>query len=309
MRKKEFLRRELIMSKKVRIIANDGIGGILQGFNIAHYVKLAGNEVDVALAVRDDVFFPLKYLFGDQFKISLLPEEWANKIEKDENIWAEVSAGYDETFFFEPDLLHLNKHAFDYKKYNISLNTIKQTRLLQHKHKPEKIIYIATNTSTPEYHYAYTPILIKFIAEMLPDYQIYYNNVIKWAGHNLDNGDFSNLPSNVLYFKDQSFEESLGYLYRSCYCLSVDNGISHISHSLSQNRTVISNRFNNLEGQKWVARWLENTDECISYNHSPISIAQLIKLNIELPQTTLIPRENVINNLDKDFKQVLYFKH
>lgn len=294
---------------KIRIIANDGVGGIIQGFCCAKYCS-EGNDVEVALPVRDEVYKPLEFLFSDKFKLNQLPDFFSPMIEKDDQLWDKLSHGFDESYFFEPDLLFNNKHAFDYNKYGVSLDTIKTTRLLQYKYKPEgKIIYCALNTSTKDYQYSHTPALLNFLGRLLPDYTIYFNSLNSWAGKTLFNGDLKNLPSNVLIKNEEQFELSLEYLFKSSYCICLDNGISHIAYSLGVPRLLISNRFDNDFGLKWVARWYENISECINYNNSPKNIAELVKLNLEIPQTQLIPRIKCMENLDKDFKQLLYFKN
>lgn len=293
--------------KAVRLVVGDGVGGGLWGGKVAYFIKQAGDFVEILYSSRDETFRPFKYLLGDVYPLIQIPEDVQNKIVNDEELFFSYKGDYDECYIVIPDHLYRHKHSFDYKKYNTHPQTIQSHRLFLDRWKPEKIIYIGLISSTPEYVYNFIPTVIKFLAQELPDYIIYFNNVTKWAGKKLDNGNFENLPSNVFYFENQDFIESLDWLSRSCYCLCVDNGIAHLAHSFGIIRLLLSKRLD-FNGLPWISRWYEDLNECISYDYSPKEIAKLVQININISQTALIPRQYVIDNLNCKWNEKLLFK-
>lgn len=289
----------------VNLVCGDGIGGLLQGFVCADFIYNSGGYPRTFICARDEVFKPLNFLLKDKFLLEQLPEDWFDKFITDDTFFKDkIRDGYLNC----PDMLFKHPRAFDYKRFNTNPSLIKSTRILTHKAKPENIVYLALNTSTPIYQYFRIRELILFLAARLPNHIIYFNNITKWAGKRIGNGEFSGLPNNVLYFEDQPFEESLEYLFRSCYCIVLDCGIMHIAQHLGTPKTIISNRLGP-DGAMWRARWYYDCNEAISYNYTPRDIAYLVAKNIEIPQTTLISRKEIIENLEKDWRKELYFKY
>ena len=294
--------------KSVRLLVGDGAGGALWGGKVAYFIKQAGDFVEILYSSRNETFRPFKYLLGDIYPLIQIPEDVQDKIVNDEELYLFYKGDYDECYIVIPDHLYRHKHSFDYKKYGVHPQLIQSLRLFTDKWNPKNVICVGLISSTPEYIYNFIPTIIKFLAQELPNYLIYFNNVTKWANKELNNGDFNNLSLNVFYFENQDFIDSLKWLSRSCYCLCVDNGIAHIAHSFGIPRTVISKRLN-FDGIPWVSRWYEDLSECISYDYSPKDIARLVALNINVPQTCLIPRKFVIENLDCNWNEKLLFKY
>ena len=67
---------------KVLIINSHGLGDCLESLKCAHFVnqKLGYNSVNIISATRDEVFKPLKHLFGHLFYIEQ---------EKDKEKWGD----------------------------------------------------------------------------------------------------------------------------------------------------------------------------------------------------------------------------
>lgn len=293
---------------KVLLQTCGGLGDMIQAVQCAHYVKEVGGVVDVLCYARDETFIPLKHLFGGKFSLIQHPL----KERYGENYWALhnkdtiklENPGYTDYYFHCPDLLFRD---FPWYEYNVTPQVIRSTRLLTKGWWPENIIYVGTNTSTPEYFYDKTPELVRKLAEQLPDYVIYFNNITSWAGKTINNGDFSHLPSNVIYRENEDFNSSLGWLKKSCYLAVVDNGISHCAFQMGIPRTLLTKRLN-FRGSAWLSRWYGETSDCLSYDFSVDDLVRTIEINIKIPETTLIPRGFVINNLNMDWPKFLMFK-
>jgi len=276
--------------------------------------KFPTQHTDVLCCVRDSVFEPLNYLFGDLISLFQSPDKelWGENdgqvIRRQE--WLK-SFPHKNKFCVWPDLLFRAANlSFPFDIMGLSAQVIKGHRSLTLKRTPvKKLIYVGTNTSTPEYFYNQTPELLKALACVLPDHTIYFNNLTEWAGHKLNNGDFSNMPSNVRVAENEDFISSLKVLKESCYCVCVDNGISHIAYQLGVPRVVISNRLTSA-GSPWISRWYEDLNDCITYEDaSPSKLSGLVKTNIEIPQTTLILKQIIITNPSVDWSKVLGFKY
>lgn len=291
----------------ILLCCGGGAGDSVQALNYAHYLQI-NNNVDVLCFMRDETFRPLKYLFGKQF--NLIQHKEREKFF--ENYWVINNQDvlkaefpdYDKIEFHVPDLL---MRKIDWTDIPVHPQVIKQTRLLTEKWSPENRIYVGMNTSTPDYHYNFTPELIKRLAIELPNYQIYFNNITEWAGKKINNGDFSNLPLNVEYVENQDFCESLEWLRKSCYCVCLDNGVSHFAYQLGIPRLLLSRRLE-VNGVAWLARWYEDLNECVPYTYAPFQLAQCVKINVQIPQTTLINRQIVLNNPMTDWTKALIFK-
>ncbi len=292
-----------------------GIGDAILGVNAAILLqkKYRDKTIDVLACVRDQVYEPLSYLFGGLIRLYQHPEK-ERLAENDGHLiinerLLNKEFPHKEKICIWPDLLFRAKDfSFDYLKYGVSYQSIRDYRSLTDEWKPQKRVYLGLNTSTPQYKYSQIPELLKQLAKTLPDYEIYFNNLATWGGQNIDNGIFTDLPPNIIYRENENFITSLGWLKKSCYCVCVDNGISHISRNLSIPRLLITPHLT-INSLKWTSRWYPDLTECITYGHHPALIAALIKINLECPQTQLVPRDIVINNLSADWSKVLGFKY
>ncbi len=303
------------MSNKVLILNSHGLGDSILGIQCAHFVaqKIGKEKVTIFSCTRDEVFQPLYFLFGDLFELYQHPhkEKWGhdNWILNNQEDLKSLSF-YDEIYYSIPDLLFKHPLAFDYQKYNTNPQVIKQTRLLTHKFRPEKRIYVGLATSTEGYLYSNIPALLRKLGNEIPDHEIYFSNVKNWAGRDLNYGDLSDMPNNVVIHENPKFYESLAILGKSCLGLYTCNGPSHCGFQFGQPRIILDPQYNK---ELWTARWREDVSECININTSINDVISLVKENINTPQTLSLPRQKVLeilirNNYNVDWSKELLFK-
>lgn len=296
------------------ILCVGGIGDQILGLQCALTARDLYPNIDfeVVSISRDEVFKPLHYLFSDRILITQHEgkEKWGEHHWILNNQDALRQYPHPNKYYVVPDLLHRNPLAFDFARFRLHPQIVREQRVLLNARRPtEKIIYTALNTSTSDYIFPKTAQLVNAIARACPDYKVYFNDLTQWAGMEINNEtDTTVWESNVIYGKNVSFLTNLEILKRSSYCICLDNGISHIAYQLGIPRTLISRR-TNLDGLMWQARWYPQLSDCIGYDNRPGEIAYLIKTNLEIPQTTLIPRQVVLDHLHVYWPEVLGFKH
>lgn len=293
--------------KKILILTGHGAGDTMQAFQVASFIF--DQDVTIALSVRDEVFNFVNYCFGDLYKIKKVDLRYAenNNILHNDNLFYELAEGYDEFYFVIPDLLFNSyKYNFDYKKYNTHPQLIKSRRLLQCKWRPEKRIYINTNTTTDSYHYPYLRDLLIILSNQLNDYEIYYPLISNWNNTHIVQPKLTNLPSNVFIHDNPTIQESLSYLFRSEYGVYTCNGPSHAGFHVHP-RLVLDPRFGQFP---FISRWKEDYSESIPIHSNPEEVAKIIKLNIRVPQTTLIDRKYLLSIItDEDgWRRILFLK-
>lgn len=297
------------------LVSGDGIGGQLLAFQCGKLLKDKNHSVTILVSARDEVFNPINFLFGKDYNIIQIPENYQTDLlsfkDLHYSVLQLVNRKFDEIYIVYPDLLFQHPRSFDFKRFGLNLQEIVKTKLLQNQRKSENIIYCALNTSTPEYKYPHVFNLVYGLAGDLPNYQIYFNNITKWAGKDINNGNFEKLPKNVLYFENQDFNESLEYLKKSCYCVCLDNGISHISYSMGVPRLLLDFRADSKpDNLMFRVRWREeDLFESVNLNIPFYTVAAIVKINLEIPQTSLLPRKIIENNLNLDWSRYLYFKY
>lgn len=298
------------MSKIVSIGAG-GLGDSLLSFSVAHNLTFCGHEVDSIAAVRPEIYKVLEYLYGDSINLSYLPEEYSRNHEiinsseqKFSEKRAELLGKYDDLVYTVPDLLFRNRYALSLKKYRLSGHVIKSTRTLINKRVNDlKLIYLGLQTTTPGYFYKETPTLIRLLSEELPEYTIYFPNVMNWAGDGLYKLEGS-FRSNVWIDDNPDFIESVKILQGAAYCVCTCNGPSHIAYHLGIPRLQLDPQYHKLP---WVARWKEDLNESISIHVPPETAVQIVKNNLEYPETVLIPRGESIGE-NRDWVKELIFK-
>lgn len=291
------------------ILVADGIGGNLLAVQAAAFMKAKWASPTILCPSRNEIFRPFHYLISDQFKcvqvsensVDLLLAHGKGKIVKED----------DELYLIYPDGLHRNPYSFDFQKYNtnpVSLNTI---RILTHKYKPLKgHIYVNLSTSTEGYLYPSIKELVKSIAKKLPEKTIHLSYITKWAGK--DTGILfsqSQFPENVLIYQNDDIINQIEIMSQCEYGIFTDNGFSHISYHFGQNRLLIDPRFGyGRESLMWRARWRQTDNDSVKFDSSPEDIADLVSINLKIPQTTLLPKQIVLNNKYNDWSRELLFK-
>ena len=58
----------------------------------------------------------------------------------------------------------------------------------------------------------------------------------------------------------------------------------------------------------WQVRWRNTMEDSISIDNFPNDIVRLVKTNLDIPQTTILSRNFVLNNLNNNWASELLFK-
>ena len=299
------------MGKVLIVAGGDGIGGLMNGFQVAHYVKQAGYEVDVKLSASNEVYYPLYHLFHDQFIMSQLPIEYSqnHRLLHDDVLLTTLTQGYEDFAYICPDLTY---KYFNYKKYNILPNTIKGTRLLTHRFNPQRQIYLALNTTTAGYNYKHIHALLLMLSSFLPQYTIYLSVLNKWSNLDVKRMELPNeLPKNVVISRDPDFIDQLDLLSQCSACICLDNGLSHIAYHLGQIRILLDPHL--VGDLAWKIRWREDMADSVELITSPANIARILFINLSCPETQLLSKREVLDVIGSkniiDWKQELFLKY
>jgi hypothetical protein len=295
------------MPRKVLIVGGHGLGDCLLSLQCAKAVKQSGNNCDVELFTRDEIFNPLNSMFGQSFALKQnkkeLSPEVINALTPDDLYWTAV---YDELYFAIPDWLFSNPRAFDWKKYGTNPQVIKTTRLLLDQHRNNGVIYLGLMTSTQGYLYSDIEDLAINLAKALPEYTVYLPIITKWAGQTIKEFNFPlEIPKNLIIEKDPNFTSALFTLRDSVYFIGTDNGPSHVAYHLGVPRLILDPQYNKLP---WVARWKEDPTESVPISTGWPDVVKLVKTNLEQPPTLLIPRSAILANIGTEWKQALFNK-
>lgn len=302
------------MSDIVNLIAGKiGVGDGLLAYKTQQFIYNANKCPIVHFGARDEVFEVLKFIALDnrlnspyQFNEDLYDEflvnySKLNEIGIDEN---------DEFYFQTPDIFYEHSKAFDFKKYHVTPQTIKQTRILTKSWKPKKIVSLFLLSNTDKYSYYDIGNLAKEIAILLPDFEVYLPILNTWANKSIPQIKLPpGLPSNVNVDTNPNFINNIKKSYESYYSICADNGLSHVIYELGCRRLVLTSRFPiNRNSAPWI-RWFEDINDHINIENYPKDIARLVKTNIYIEQTNLLPKNYVLNNLNSDWRRELFFKY
>lgn len=302
------------MDYKLLNIGGHGLGDCILSLQISHLLNQRNISNKTLISAREEVYKPLWYVFGNAIEFEQINENIAhdNRIIIDKDLQDNLKSQFNakDITYNVPDLLFRSPLSLDYKKYGLNPQLIKKTRVLtNHFPQKEKIIYCGLTTTTQGYMYSDIPLLLKNLAEHLPEYVIYFPKVKKWD-RDIDYSNFNfNYPSNVFIHDDPIFEESLDWLIKSEYGIFTCNGPSHIGYQLGIPRLILDPQFNKIP---WISRWKEDYEECIPININYNDIVKLIETNIRYPETTLIDRKKVvelIKNGYNSWKDIFYFKY
>lgn len=296
--------------KEAIIISAHGIGDNILAFSCASFLE--EHDCKVLVSAREEVFNAVEYLFGAKFSLEKIDESISedNAILKDptvrDNLWSKYKREYKNLYYVVPDLLFNSPLAFDYKKYRVSPQVIKSTRLLLDDRKEDGgVIYLGLNSTTEGYTYKYIASLAVKLAKELPNFKIYLPIVTKWANKAIDTPGFAEIPANLIIEKDPNFRESLDILAKSSYFVGTDNGPSHIAYHYGIPRLILDPQFGRLP---WIARWKEDYAESIPIQTEDDDIVKIVSVNVGIPQTTLIPRMEVLRRPFANWPQELFFK-
>lgn len=293
---------------KIAIIGAGGVGDCILSRQCGFYAERYGCQISYFYPVRNEIFAPFSSLFPDSIQIEEFYDEGNKFTENIELVkqFTEQYGEFDDIYWIVPSLLYQNKYAFNYQKFNVSPGAIASTRLLTHLRTPKKIIFASLNSPLRDYQLGsrIKPILTQ-LANQNPTYKIFYNNLTEWASKKLNNGDLSGLPDNVLLFNDLSFVESLEYLKKASYLVTVDCGVFHVGKQLGIDTLLLDTRLTN-NGLPWIPRWRSyGLSDSIPNETDSVTIAGIVKTNLENPVTTLLPRQIIAQNIGINWNQVL----
>lgn len=301
------------MEFPVILIGAHGAGDASFCFKCLPFIKKAGKVVNIFLAVRENIYEILYFFYGDLCPVAKISETWA---ENNAFIFNPLGQDlfaphpYQEIYYVIPDLLFSGPLHFDYLKYGTAPQLIKQTRTLTHKYEPQKIIYAGLATSTDGYLYSNCVGLLRELAERFTDYTIYFPKVTKWADkNNIDYGDLSNLPTNVVISENPPITEWGNILKTASYFIGTCNGPSHFAYDIGIPRLILDPQFNKLP---WIARWKECPDECIPIMTDAHIVAKIVEANIRLPFTGLVPRrtiQEIVVDQKVSWNQLFFLKY
>ena len=309
--------------KKVLVTAIGGGGDLILGCQVTHWIqkKIGPENVELLCLARDETYEPIKLLYEDQLIVRQheLKERWGENYQLITNplILKEEKEKYSEIYVVCPDLLfRAREYSFDFYKYNCAPQLVTQTRLLTHKYRPENIIYCAfANTTTRGYNYNNPKELIQLLATLLPNYKLYVPVLLTWNNEPIinseKNAELQNLPPNVLVDFNPTWERALSFMSKSCYCICLDSAPLHLSYQFGIPRLILDPRFSyGRDGLMWLARWRQGLGlhDSIPIDTDFQRTAQLVTTNILIPQTQLIPRNVVLNNLNSDWSRELMIK-
>lgn len=282
------------------------MGGLILGFRCAQQLKIQGLEPEVFVSANDEIFAALSWLFGDLFTINKLQKD----ITEESFEFLNLQNHFDELYFVCPDLTFNNKFAFDYLKYGLSLQSLVQTRFNTEFERIEKRINLSLNSNTEGYSYSKIGELAIELARQLPEYIIDLPILNNWAGKDIPPVTLPTVyPNNLKIHHNPNLIESIENLLLSCYCVCADNGFSHIAHAFHKPRLLLDSRVREPhQSYPWLIRWKEDISESVDISLDIANIVNIIKTNLEVPQTQLLPRNCLINNFNVDWKRLLLIK-
>jgi hypothetical protein len=303
------------VDSKLINIGGHGLGDCVLALQISYLLKLKNIKHQTLISTRNEVYKPLSHIFSKELDFDQIDNKYAheNALLNNQEYYNELVKTHNSNHitYNVPDLLFRNPLAFNYAEYGLNPQLIKKTRILSHHFSyKEKIIYCGLTTSTNGYMYENIPILLKGLAEHLPDYTIYFPKVKSWDKDINYIGAFDiQFPSNVYIHENPSFEDSLDYLTKCCYGIFTCNGPSHIAYQIGIPRLILDPQFDRIP---WMSRWKEDYEECISLNTEYNDVINLIVNNIKYPETTLIDRKKILDLLkarNNSWKDIFYFKY
>jgi hypothetical protein len=303
------------VDSKLINIGGHGLGDCVLALQISYLLKLKNIKHQTLISTRNEVYKPLSHIFSKELDFEQIDNKYAheNALLNNQEYYNELVKTHNSNYitYNVPDLLFRNPLAFNYAEYGLNPQLIKKTRVLSHHFSyKEKIIYCGLTTSTNGYMYENIPILLKGLAEHLPDYTIYFPKVKSWDKDINYIGAFDiQFPSNVYIHENPSFEDSLDYLTKSCYGIFTCNGPSHIAYQIGIPRLILDPQFDRIP---WMSRWKEDYEECIPLNTEYNDVINLIVNNIKYPETTLIDRKKILDLLkarNNSWKDIFYFKY
>jgi hypothetical protein len=296
-------------------IGGHGLGDCILSLQISHLLKQKQIKHTTLISTRDQIYKPLYHIFSNELDLNQIDQKYANDnaLLHNQDYIKEIASIHnsDNITYNVPDLLFRNPLAFKYNDYGLNPQLIKKTRILSHLfNTKENIIYCGLLTTTKGYTYHNIPLLLRSLAEHLPNYIIYFPKIKTWDKDLDYTGNFNaEFPSNVWIDDNPQFEKSLDVLTKSKYGIFTCNGPSHIAYQIGIPRLILDPQFNKIP---WMARWKEDYEECIDINTECNDITALVVNNINNPETLLVDRKillNLLKNGYNSWKDIFYLKY
>ena len=296
-------------------IGGHGLGDCILSLQISHLLKQKQIKHTTLISTRDEIYKPLYHIFANELNLNQIDQKYANDnaLIHNQDYIKEIASIHnsDNITYNVPDLLFRNPLAFKYNDYGLNPQLIKKTRILSHLfNTKENIIYCGLLTTTKGYMYHNIPLLLRSLAEHLPNYTIYFPKIKSWDKDLDYTGDFkAEFPSNVWIDDNPQFEKSLDVLTKSKYGIFTCNGPSHIAYQIGIPRLILDPQFNRIP---WMARWKEDYEECIDINTQSNDITALVVNNINNPETLLVDRKILLNFIKSGYnswKDIFYLKY
>lgn len=295
--------------KEAVIISSHGIGDCILGLSCASFLEKG--DYKILVSARAEVFHALDHVFGDLFELERIDESISenNLILYDnlvkEKLWGQYRNEYKNLYYVVPDLLFNSPLAFPCQHYGVSPHVIKSTRLLLNQRRPKRLIYLGLNSTTEGYVYNNISGLAIELAKKMPDFDIILPLVAKWAGNQINRPTFSETLPNLRIQENPSILKSFDDIANASYFVGTDNGPSHLAYHYGIPRLILDPQFGRLP---WIARWKEDYCESIPISTEVDDIVTLVNANVTIPQTTLIPRMEVLRRPFANWRQELFFK-
>ena len=303
------------MDSQLINIGGHGLGDCILSLQISHLLKQKQIKHTTLISTRDQIYKPLYHIFSNELDLHQIDQKYANDnaLLHNQDYIKEIASIHnsDNITYNVPDLLFRNPLAFKYNDYGLNPQLIKKTRILSHLfNTKENIIYCGLLTTTKGYTYHNIPLLLRSLAEHLPNYIIYFPKIKTWDKDLDYTGNFNaEFPSNVWIDDNPQFEKSLDVLTKSKYGIFTCNGPSHIAYQIGIPRLILDPQFNKIP---WMARWKEDYEECIDINTECNDITALVVNNINNPETLLVDRKillNLLKNGYNSWKDIFYLKY
>ncbi len=295
------------MKDKIILYSTGGCGDQSLSFRLTYLLNQIYPKIKVKniCCCREETWNMLNILYGDRFDITRMSE---NFLEGKNNLVNEMLLReLDEAkYIIWPDLLFRNKYSPPLKSWGISNFTVKQTRNLLGKWKPENRITVNLNSITPLYTYHSIPELVRELGKKFPDKEIYVPILTKWNQRDLNTYKFINLPPNVVIDINPEFSKSYDLLCRSEYLLTTDSGIMHIAQDLNLPYLTLDPQY---KISMFSARWRPFA----YYNSIPINslvedIVNIVNAHLLYPETQMIDVADIYRKDNLDIPRLLNFK-
>ena len=294
--------------KNINLLAAGGSGDFLLSYKLKCLLNFLYPEKYIIknyFCSRPETFNIIKTIFPNDPDIIQLPENYLEDKKTEESL-GNINNFASRNFIAYPDTLFRGHGKPTLSEWNINPLMIKQYRVLLGKNKPSGYISFALNSVTNFYTYHSIPELVTKVAKAFPDRKIFYPLLNRWAGKDVPQPNFGNLPKNVELNINPSFEKVYEILCKSDHTICTDNLIMHLCGEMFSNHLILDPQY---KKPAWESRWRNNS----YYNSIPIEslvddIVDIVKIQIDSPESQMVSVENFYRKGEVNISQLLLFK-